>query len=202
VTRVIKPIGVFNEILMDVLVYETQYDLMYALARFQEFHENPLLHGQVFSRQKLQTWQHDYYIRWNGCNFPATVVEAMRGNPDAWQFDGHELEALRHMRPDMYIVGLHLKSDFRNVLLHERAHALYASKPSYRNMVHDVIREESEKEAFNKLRDMGYGDNVLHDEYQAYTVHGWEEKLPGIPVDLKLRNHIRRYYGDLLLLED
>ena len=178
--KVFKPVGVFIEPLMQVLVYPTQYQLMYSLGRFQEFYENPELRDKVFSREDLQEWQPDYYVRWNGCNFPWKVVaefNRLRFVPDA-----HEQEFLRIVLPLRYVVGVHLGmgEEMAGTMRHERMHAYYASDGDYRNRLQGLADKETaiSTRVFEALLKRGYGHNVLLDEYQAWAVNGeWEKEL-------------------------
>lgn len=183
--RTFRPVLVAEEPLMTVLLYETQYELMYALARFQEYHENPVLRGTVFPRQAIQNWQADFYVRWNGCNFPPSVPEAFRLSNGRWELDVHEEYALSCMPVGSYIVGAHLGSkDLRATLLHERAHALYHDNGRYRAHINELLDDVGVQHspAGKKLLSMGYCKEVLRDELQAYAVSGWE-KLGVDPYD-------------------
>lgn len=186
---------------MTVLVYETQYELMYSLARFQEFYENPVLAGKVFSRQDVQNWQPDYYVKWNGCNFPARVPERFRLSSNAWDLDVHEEHALSEMPVGSYIVGVHLGSGegMKKTLLHERAHALYAAEPQYMNKCRDLVMGMGydQCQAWQYLETKGYGRDVIPDEIQAYTVCGWRDEMG--PKHEPLQAYIRSWSKHLKL---
>jgi len=195
---------------MTVLEYPRRYELMYALARFQEFYENPELKKTIFSRDHLQFLQPDYYVNWNGCNFPPHVVEAFHDPLWLVQLDRHEELALSLMPQGRYIVGCHteiiekpeewvLDERRRAVLRHEYAHALYATNAYYRSCIGETVPEGCE-EAVAALRALGYDDEVIVDELQAYTFSGWERlKLhPGIQPPLEfmvVQGHIAEMHA-------
>ena len=181
--KVFRPTLVHHEPLLTALVYPTQYQLMYGLARFQEFYENPALQGRIFTRQDVQDFQPDYYVRWNGCNFPAQVVDHFHHHYQEWRLDAHEEAALASMPRDRYIVGLHLGADIQKVLLHERAHALFAASPQYREAVEKAwwaeLRADERATIQAELLGRGYSEKVVIDEWHAYrTAH---DEWAGVP---------------------
>jgi hypothetical protein len=196
VLKTFTPQQVYHYDCMMVLEYDTRYELMYALARFQEYYENPVLKNKFFTRTELQELSPDYYVSWNGCNFPPRVVDAISHDP-LWVagLDRHEEAALAEMPKGMYIVGCHreilggappewsLDERRRAVLRHEYAHALYATSKSYRKSIGKAVPKGFEDVAA-RLRDMGYDDAVIVDEMQAYTFSGWDR--------LKLEPHVQR----------
>jgi hypothetical protein len=154
--------------------YKSQYELMYSMARFQEFYENPYLKYSLFERMDLQDIQPDYYVNWNGCNFPPIIFDEM--NRVGFIYDRHELviHDFCH-RQNKYIIGVH--SNKKN-LDHELAHAKYYSDSIYRGHVCntiDRINENKIKLLREKLLSMGYDKSVIYDEIQAYSRSGWEK---------------------------
>ncbi len=168
--KTFKPSEVIHEELMDILIYNTRYELMYSLGRFQEYYENPVLKGKVFTRLDLQDWQPDYYIQWSGCNFPPYVINELRDNP-AWNLDRHEKDALSNMG-NKYTIGVNREDEMEKVILHERAHALFSHSEEYRNLIHGFILKNlaSTADAFKNLTEAGYHNDVLADEMQAYLI--------------------------------
>jgi hypothetical protein len=192
-----RPVLVSHEPLMQVLVYKTSYELMYSLGRFQEFYENPVLAGNVFSRQDLQDWQPDYYVKWGGCNFPWHVAKEIGiVNRDKWNLDRHEVEAFINMKEDRYVVGVHLEAgkNMVDILKHERAHAFFHAFSDYQKKIRKLADQQPKitTKVFNRLRKMGYGDNVLLDEYQAYAIGGVDPKGP-----VKEDSQVVRYVSKL-----
>jgi hypothetical protein len=157
----------FNYILLN---YDSQYELMYSLARFQEFYENPILKGKYFSREDLQLISPDYYISWAGCNFPSAVIIEMLDL--GFIFDRHELVVCDLVRKSGLYVVVGIHSNDRSTLSHELVHVLYCSNKKYAFEVGRIVN--SDREEFGKLRKyllgMGYDDSVIIDEINAYCV--------------------------------
>ena len=190
--NIFKPIGLMREKYINILVYKNQYELMYSLARFQEFYENPVLKFP-FSRVDVQDWQPNYYVSWNGCNFPPDILDHFRKNAIEWDLDGHEKYVLDLLKDESkYTVGVNLESSFVGTLKHERAHGFYFLCEDYREQVNALIdalwgsnKLLKEKE---RLLEMGYSEKVVKDEIQAYSYHGWEkiseDENPALMVEL------------------
>lgn len=184
-----RMLSVIPDHFMTILAYPTQHDLMFALARFQEFYENATLRGRHFTRQELLEQQPNYYSSWNGCNFPLSVVEAVAQWPDldaaerivvleatAANPAGHPLKAV----PAKYIVGVHGQHpDVAGVIRHERAHALWAARPDYQEGITDMLEHHYTQLVRDqmrlKLEHLGYHPSVWLDEIQAYHQHGWDK---------------------------
>lgn len=180
-------VGVFREPYMDVIVFDNQYNLMYSMGRLQEFYENPKLNGIYFTRERLQAFQHDYYIKWNGCNVPPDCVSRFR---DVYhdKLDVYEAAVLNEITDGKYVVGVHLGLGEKMVdtIDHERAHAMYAMDAEYRKKADRRIASIDGYHYHiikNKLLSMGYVESVIHDEIQAYMASGWE-KL-GLDFDIR-----------------
>ena len=161
------------------LQYNSQYELMYSMARFQEFYENPYLKCKSFTRQDLQDISPDYYISWNGCNFPKEIINCVP------KLDRHEL--LIHdicSKLDKYIIGTH--RDRPDVLKHELAHArFHCDGLYYANLMAHFGTHKSYGDVTLKLVEMGYHISVIPDEIQAYAVRGWDKlKIGKVPATL------------------
>jgi hypothetical protein len=176
------PVDVLSDHFMAVLRYPNQYELMYSLGRFQEYYENATLKGTVFTRAQLESLAPTYYTSWSGCNFPSEVVKTVGAWPD---LDEHERAALAAMPADTYIVGIHLEhKNPAGVLAHERAHALWAAREDYRDLVTEMLDHHYTQIARDEMRAAllaaGYHPSVLLDEIQAYHQHGWAKMLGGV----------------------
>ena len=174
--EVFRPVGVFQEPLMHVLVYATKYEVAYSLARFQEFYENVALRGTIFTRQQLQDQQPLYYNSWSGFNFPASVPAHFMEHHHEWKTDIHENAALARMVKAPYIVGSFLSPDLVGMMKHERCHAAWDADKEFKEACMDYMQSwEYVQLVRDVLTKMGYGENVLWDETQAYACHGWEK---------------------------
>lgn len=164
---------------MTALIYPRRYEVMYALARFQEHYENKFLAGKYFTRQDLQDLEPDYYVSWNGCNFPPSIVDKFRIVD--WGLDRHERVALANMPQGHYIAGAHdelAPPDLKAILKHEYAHALYYAEAWYMDEINAVIdgllADTRYAGVIAKLSSM-YAEHVIYDEFQAYAWSGWEK---------------------------
>ena len=89
-----------------------------------------------------------------GHNFPSNMIPA-----------SHQLS--KYKNNHKYVIGIYNSSSIQ----HELLHAKYYIDSNYREK---VIKEWNEMEPVKKqhitkfLKKMGYGDNVIIDEYQAY----------------------------------
>ena len=139
----------------------------------------------------------DYPARWNGFNLPSNAIEKWyqkiydQKNHDTWggyrEREKVIVEAITSLyekdygkpvwgkRPKKYyVIGIHKGSSEevkQGVIDHETAHALYYLYPKYRKMTNallDGIPKRDYKSAASDLTIMGYGNNVIKDEMQAY----------------------------------
>lgn len=194
--KVFKPVGIFQEKYSQILVYATQYELMYSFARLQEFYENPVLAGKVFTRQELQDWSPSYYTNWNGCNVPWPVALDFLTKKDRFKLDEHEKALVNSLVSNKYVIGVHLEEgkEMVGTIKHENAHARFAYDKTYREMVTRLAKKQPAitKRVFDVLRKEGYGDNVLLDEYQAYMVNGWKDLEGNFAINSLLAKWIRK----------
>lgn len=186
-TAVFRPSSVLDDYFMTVLIYETQHQLMFSLARFQEFAENTVLKGTVFTREDLLKIQPAYYSSWNGCNFDWATVDAVSKWTDLDASEQVVVETLAGRSPK-YVVGVHAANGpaaVTNVLKHERAHAIWAARPDYREGIADMLDFHYTQVSRDHMRailtDRGYHPSVHVDEIQAYHQNGWDKVFGEIP---------------------
>jgi len=85
------------------------------------------------------------------------------------------------MNEPFYVIG-GVKGDI-NVIDHEIAHALYFMNPQYKEEMLDLNYtfhkqyRSSYVKIVNKLKEMGYGVNVVRDEVQAYMSTSLKKEL-------------------------
>jgi len=165
--------------------FESQYALAATFVRLQEFYESPYqnIHGKFFTlEQYMDTYAADtgnftYFSDWDGFNVPGHVVRQFFFETFNGQFTRREIklksglsEAL-HMKEKFYVVGIH--SAAGNVIRHEMSHAFYYTDDDYREKVDTVtndiiITQKFGCELVMKLIEMGYCEEVIVDEFQAY----------------------------------
>ena len=74
-----------------------------------------------------------------------------------------------------YLIGT--RTNDRTALPHELRHAPYYLNAGYRREVNDVLRQFPAPSFKRRLQKMGYGENVIADEKQAYALTGWPSEL-------------------------
>lgn len=173
---------------MTVLFYPTKYEMMYAMARFQEYYENAELKGTHFTRAKLQDISPDYYVSWSGCNVPGRVVTELCSWDD---LDRHEHAVIRNAIDEKnMVVAVAVESPadvLAGILAHEHAHAIYAADALYRDEVKDMLDSAYSADQLAAMKaillELGYADDVHLDEIQAYHRHGWDKVFGAMPMD-------------------
>lgn len=161
----------------------SQYWLTATFLRFQESYEspNPRFRGHGFSLEEFQDWyvttrdsaNFSYHFDWSGFNFPSYVVD--RFTPDRFgplsRKESWLLGQLKGIRGRFYVIGTY-ESPVRAVLQHEVVHGLFYLHRDYAKRVEAIVNG-FEFEAFKgELRKMGYCEEVMIDEINAYITTG------------------------------
>lgn len=183
-TTVISP-GVVH------LSFPNRKELTLSLCRVQEFYEaaNEQLRGKYFSWEAFVDAFSDndgkisYFSFWSGFNFPGASYLAFL---DAFRADLTDRE--KRVREEIlravvggspfYVIGT--LNGAEETLRHETLHALYHINDSYRMEAEGLVLG-MDHEPRSRMREglviLGYGDNVLRDEIQAYLGSGDEKEL-------------------------
>lgn len=157
---------------------ESAEELARTFCRFQEHYENPKFRGQVFTLGQLREWYCSfrgawtYYQDWTGFNFPSHILDAFKsGSFDPLSRAEYRLlDALKSIPGKFYVIGTSPDSD-SDVLPHEMLHALYYSNDGYRNEIDAYflnVFAQGLSPLKNHLRELGYHEDVIMDEVQAY----------------------------------
>lgn len=134
--------------------------------------------------RKENTHVFTYFNDWSGFNVPADVVlKCHEGITDMNDHDVfiHELakKAIALSSYDKtYLIGT--SKDNEGVIDHEIAHGLFYTRDNYRNAALENVQGmyfEMRVTLKQSLREMGYCDDVLDDEIQAYMSTGLCKKL-------------------------
>ena len=163
------------------LHFDNQYDVTSTFMRLQEFYESPYenIKGKYFTvEQYMDTYADDtgdfsYTSDWSGFNVPGNVV--LDFYDLHWtEFLNKEKDLYTILKPfieidgsNLYVIGTY-KED---TIDHELAHAMYYLHPEYKVMMDNLtnqIMNPYSKDIQKVLRDMGYCDEVMKDEMQAY----------------------------------
>jgi len=164
---------------------EKNKELSLTFCRVQEFYEsqNEKLLGKPFSFSDFiaesmdEDGFIDYFSYWTGFNFPDTAFREWYKCNNAftdWEKDliKQIQENVHHYDDKFYVIGALAKE--KDTINHEIAHALYYLNNSYFIEMTELILEFAiqHKKQYNKMKKaligMGYNENVLADEIQAY----------------------------------
>jgi hypothetical protein len=162
------------------------YDLAMTFCRVQEYYESPYkeIRGKVFSiaeYQRLYTHERGeksftYPTDWFGFNVPSIAIESLYSQsiPDLNLYDNVILKIHNQDVPAItnykyYLIGA--TENAWGTVRHEVCHGLYYTDSSYRETVDelvDSISASQEQKMTKFLKDMGYCQEVIKDEIQAY----------------------------------
>lgn len=157
---------------------ESAEDLARMFCRFQEHYESPEFKGKAFTLGQFREWYSaskgawTYYQDWTGFNFPSSILDPFeRGLFDPLtRAEYRLLDVLKSIPKPFYVIGTSPESE-SDVLAHEMLHALYFINPKYRdaiNALFDVTYPPLLSPLRNHLRELGYHEDVIVDEMQAY----------------------------------
>jgi hypothetical protein len=164
-----------------VVEAKTQYELAISFMRLQEFYESsfPEIQGNHFTfeqymdRYAEEFGDFSYTSDWDGFNIPGhVVIQFFKIFTD---LSDHEKELKSFLEPALnikkktafYVIGIHNNA----ALDHEIAHAMYYITLEYTSTM-NAITDTIPKFIYNRMKKvllkMGYCDNVIRDEIQAY----------------------------------
>jgi hypothetical protein len=160
--------------------------------RYQEFYESDsdTFRGKGFKwkdfvkfyKEKTKNKIFTYHKDWAGYNIPCNSIESCIALiPDLNFYDLIMFSVVDTIKnivgdDDYYLIGIDQSNgDDPSLIYHEVAHGLWFSSPEYKyqqkNNIEDMnpsVREQLSK----KISGMGYGQNVIDDEIQAYLSTG------------------------------
>jgi hypothetical protein len=167
------------------LHYPTQQDLYDAGNRFHVFYEHPLHKG---------SFQQDDG-NWSGYNFPPRFFFSLNEDLSEVEQQVYNL-GLRY--PSSYFIMTYENPSVDRTLIHETAHALYKTDPSYKQEV-DYLLKDKDLDTLKGILPK-YDNSVILDEIQAYLVEWKKIRInllkSGINPDQYLQLHldIQRIY--------
>jgi hypothetical protein len=176
-----------------LLEFKTQKELALAFCRVEEYYEGP----QKYNKKYLTLAEFidaymdndgnlEYFNYWTGFNIPGNVFiewfEKNATDKTKWELAlVTEVAKKLDLTKPFYVIG-GKKGDV-NVIDHEIAHALYYMNEFYKCEMDEVNYEfyKNHRMQYSKmikaLKKMGYGDNVLKDEVQAYMSTSKKKEL-------------------------
>lgn len=169
-----------------------------SFVRIQEFYESPFYKGKYFTLEDFMDYwslefgegSFDYPDCWAGFNFPGKVLEDWMEVFNVSNFRDKEniliskvLKKSNYELNEIYIIGTHKENKIKErkeIIEHELAHAMYYLYPKYKKSCDKLIETlKSTKwgmvkyvQTAGRLKDMGYCDDVIDDEIQAYWSTG------------------------------
>jgi hypothetical protein len=190
------------------------YHLAMLFLRVQEFYEspNPRFRGNHFSIWEFIEWyskekggSFTYASDWAGFNIPYDVLRECYFNVIAIEtpYDAIMQEILatiayRKGEGKAYIIGV--PDIHGETFLHEVCHGLYYTDSEYKETADKITGEILQTSpgsyySFKKnLLEMGYTDEVIDDEIQAYLSTNWENRRFGQEVDKSVRRKFHNQY--------
>jgi hypothetical protein len=147
--------------------------------RLQEYYESPVFGGRPFSIKEFSDWYSmeygafTYAQDWAGFNIPSWVLKPFLSgdfNP-LTKKERNLLGFFKNNTDKFYVIGVS-KDDYEcsDVLKHEFVHGLFYTNDRYRQDVITCLKDHQPKVIISALEDLGYGDNVIDDETNAYLL--------------------------------
>ena len=166
------------------LIFDSQFSVCDTMARFAEFYESPKFKGLIFNRRELFSWfrktyKMEYHDTWGGFNIPSRIFKSkLILESKLVKKELGILDILKDIKGKFYVIATHVKGEeHSNTITHELAHAFYNLYPDYKKNVNRLI-ESVDITPFKKpLLDLGYHEDVLVDEVNAYCVEDFLELL-------------------------
>lgn len=174
-----------NRLSFNILVVSgNRREITNAFMRFQEFYENPKYKDvKGFTVQDINEWwneknpEESYEEFWDGFNIPGDVILNVCRFP-GFQPLTHDEILLLSLLDNTCVDNLYnsvimgIIDGVDNVYEHELAHALYATDEEYFLSQQQNLFESNGHPSIKKFRNcllkMGYHEDVIEDEIQAY----------------------------------
>ena len=176
-----------------LLEFNTQKDLALAFCRVEEYYEgNPKVNGKYLSFVDFidafmtDDGKLDYFHFWTGFNIPGNIYMewAKQNSSDRTKWEialAQAISSKLDLSKPFYVIGG--KKGDMEVIDHEIAHALYYMNKDFwteMNILTSKFGCSSPKEykkMVTGLKKMGYGENVIRDEIQAYLSTSKKKEL-------------------------
>ena len=194
-----------------VVVVEDSYERAMLFLRCQEFYESPFpeFRGQNFDlfrymdvyRRNNGRGFFSYPSDWMGYNIPGHIAEecinrVLEANSDIFPtpYD-YTMKSIidcvkgqLHGQEKWYLIGVNEETG--NIMNHEISHGLFYSNPEYKQRAQTLVRSLPSP-IFDSLKkiilSLGYVEDVIEDEIQAYLSTGLTEEMNSIP---EIRNSV------------
>jgi hypothetical protein len=202
-----------HQILVDrihLLTFDNQIDMTSTFLRFQEHYESPFFKGKYFTLDEFKEWyiktspngkksgKFTYYTDWGGFNIPSYILKPFFNgafNPLS-ENEKQFLSYFENNESDFYIIGITKQTtSSQSAIVHETAHGLFYLNESYRKEIEQIISAYDVYKFNEKLIDMGYHQDVLVDEIQAYCIDSTFDMEQYFQLDMisEIQNTFRKY---------
>jgi hypothetical protein len=199
------------------VIVPNQYDRAMLFCRAQEFYESD---SDLFKEQDFSIWEYmkwysaknkgvfTYTKDWSGFNIPfkklvnCYVVKHLDSPYDRIMEEIiNKILAMKHIDLlNAYVIGT--ESDKGQTFKHELCHALYYTNREYKILADVVSWLHPSKDTYNtlssNLKKLGYNDDVIPDEIQAYMMTNYKSKYFSKGVDIGILNELHKKYKEQL----
>ena len=196
------------------VIVPNDYDRAMLFCRVQEFYESD---SDLFKEQDFSIWDYmkwysekrgsfTYTKDWSGFNIPFKValnctLGAQCESPyDIAMQDILDQILLTDNPADAYIIGT--ESIRGNIFKHELCHALYYTNREYKILADAVSGLYLTDDIYNtlstNLKQLGYNEDVIPDEIQAYMMTNYNAKYFSKGVDVDKLNELHKKYKEQL----
>jgi len=162
--------------------FKKQKDLTSTLFRLQEFYESPEFRNKHFSLQEFHTWysqQHKgkftYLSDWTGFNIPSSIVDKFIKKFKMNKREKALIRLFKRKKVPYYLIGTYgSKKDYKVVLKHEIAHAMFFQNKSYKRAILKILKSLKKDKIFKFLKNLGYHPKVWLDETHAFILTDYD----------------------------
>lgn len=174
------------------VVIEDPYDRAMTFCRAQEYYESPNkdFRGKHFSMWDYMKWyskekgSFTYPRDWSGFNIPLDKLYKLYNDLDFEELETPydfvmndimwEVYTMNKLSKKGYVIGS--KDRLGSTFEHELCHGLFATNRAYKKKALELVGKIKKKhyiKLFDGLIKMGYTENVIDDEIQAYMMFGY-----------------------------
>lgn len=184
--------------------FKKQKDLTSTFLRLQEFYESPEFRNKHFSLQEFHEWyskQHKgkftYLSDWTGFNIPSSIVDQFIKKFKLNTREKALIKPFKRRKLSYYLIGTYgSKKDYKAVLKHEIAHAMFYQNKSYKRAVLKILKNLKKDKIFKFLKNLGYHPKVWLDETHAFILTDYDSlKKQKVHIPKNIQKEIENTFG-------
>jgi hypothetical protein len=184
------------------VIIPDQYNMCMTFCRIQEFYESPFkeIRGKNFTlielmdiySRNLGTGCFTYTVDWGGFNIPSSAIDKCYKKNTIKDFNVYDtiITEIYNQIPDPEYYLIATDGVDLNALRHEIIHGHFYLNEKYRKEVISIIKQVSTK-SYNDMKtcllNIGYTENVVDDEINAYLTAGEGALWQGVKITKKLK---------------